>query len=372
MVRVKNVSLRVGDFRLESIDFSVEEGGYCVILGPTGAGKTLLIESIAGLVNVCGGKIFLDGKDVTKLPPERRGIGYLPQDYALFPFMNVRRNIGIGLKLKGLPRSEIERKIKTVCRELGIEHLLNRMPGNLSGGEKQRVALARALVLDPEVLLLDEPYSSIDTGLKRSLWWFIKRLHKKIRKTIIHITHDLEEAYTLAEKIGIIIDGRLVQFGPKETVFRYPKTPAVAKLLGISNILSAEVIATEGKGIIAKWKNHSVTFYRKNSAGNVGKGKKLHFCIRPEEIEIIANGHKNLVMGGNGSGNIVNGEIVAMVPYGMINTLYFRAAGGGEGTYNQDYDFEIKLTRDKFEDLNLYIGKKVSVKLVPERIHLFE
>ncbi len=371
MVMVRDLSLRVGDFELKSIDFHVESGEYCVFLGPTGAGKTLLLESIAGLIPIDEGEIVLNERRVTNLPPERRNVGYLPQDYALFPFMSVRKNIGVGLRLRRMDRNEIDKRVVEIAKELGIVHILDRMPLRLSGGEKQRVALARALVLDPEILLLDEPYSSIDAGLKRSLWWFIKKLHRRIKKTIIHITHDLEEAYTLAEKIGIIIDGRLVQFGERESVFRYPKSPAVAKLLGINNILSARVVDKRGNRIITNWKDNRIVLYAGEKADDIEKDKELHFCIRPEEVKVVSNGDIESV--GKVESNVIYGEIIASVPYGGVGTFYLKAMNNGiDRHFDSDYDFEIKLPQERFEYLKLHVGKRVSVRLVPERIHLFD
>ncbi len=212
-----NAEKNLENFRLE-VNFSMGRG-YCVILGPTGAGKSLLLEIIAGIVKPDKGRVSMDGKDITDLPPEKRGIGFVPQDCALFPHMNVRKNIAYGLRHeKG---HEKDKKVKEIAEKLGILHLLDRKPATLSGGEMQRVALARALVIKPKLILLDEPLSAVDLGTKKKLINELKYVRSEFGIPIAHVTHDILEAAMLAEEMAVVMNGRIVKSGRAEDVLCY-------------------------------------------------------------------------------------------------------------------------------------------------------
>lgn len=239
MLRLKDVTLALGSFKLSNISLHVEQGTYLVLLGPTGTGKTVLLETIAGMHRVDSGSIFIDGKEVTNLPPEKRRLGVVYQDYALFPHMRVHENIAFGLRLRKQPKDLIRQSITKIADFLEISSLLDRRPQRLSGGEKQRVALARALVLQPCVLLLDEPLSALDRYSRDRLRRELKRIHREIGVTIFHITHDLNEAFFLADKIAVMKNGRILQQGNPVQVLDRPHNRAVAELIGIKNFLEA-------------------------------------------------------------------------------------------------------------------------------------
>ncbi|WP_456467870.1 ATP-binding cassette domain-containing protein [Archaeoglobus sp.] len=222
---------KLGKFSLD-VDFSME-GGYCVVLGPTGAGKSLFLELIAGIIRPDRGWVKINGQDVTKLPPERRGVGFVPQDYALFPHMNVYRNIAYGLR--GLEKGEMDRRVKEVAKKLGISHLLDRNPRTLSGGEKQRVALARALVIQPRIMLLDEPLSAVDLRTKEKLMDELKFVQSEFEVPVLHVTHDLIEAALLADEIAVMMDGRIVERGELRKLFS-SKNEKVAEFLSARNL----------------------------------------------------------------------------------------------------------------------------------------
>ncbi len=207
MLKLKNISKSWKNFSLKNINLEVYENEYFVILGHSGAGKTLLLEIIAGIHKPDIGKIFLRDKDITHLPPERRNIGYIPQNYSLFPHLTVYDNIAYGLKARGIKDDE---DIFKLAELLGIRNILKRKPKTLSGGEQQRVAIARALAIKPEILLLDEPFSNLDYLLREKLIEEIKRWREEIGFTAIHVTHDLNEAFKLADRICVMVDGKIV------------------------------------------------------------------------------------------------------------------------------------------------------------------
>lgn len=211
MLEIKNIQLRLGRFALNNIDLKINLGEYFVILGPSGSGKTVLLETIAGLYRPDSGNILYNKNDITLLPPEKRDIGFVYQDYELFPHMTVEDNIIFGLKIRGMNKKIILEKLYKLVSMLKIEHLLKRYPNKLSGGEKQRVALARAIIISPKILLLDELLSALDIMIKPTLQQEIKNIHKEFKSTIIHVTHDIEEAIFLADRIGIMSDGNLLK-----------------------------------------------------------------------------------------------------------------------------------------------------------------
>ena len=241
MLRLEEISLKLGSFRLRNVSLEVRHGEYLVLLGPTGTGKTVLLETIAGLHSPEEGKIFLNSIDVTHFPPERRHLGVVYQDYALFPHLTVFSNIAFGLKLNGKPDRDVRGAVSEMAAFLGIDHLLNRKPGRLSGGEQQRVALARALVLNPYLLLLDEPLSALDRLTRDRLRRELKRIHGEIGVSILHITHDLSEAFFLADRLIIMKDGAVIQEGEPEDTLKRPGNRFVAELVGIENFIPAKI-----------------------------------------------------------------------------------------------------------------------------------
>ena len=251
MIEIKNLYKEWKDFKLIDVSFKLGND-YLIILGPSGAGKSVLLKCIAGILKPDKGRIYLDGKDITYKNPEERNVGYVPQNYALFPHLNVFKNIAYGLIIKKVSKIEIERKVKEIAELLGISHLLNRKPKTLSGGEQQRVALARALVLNPSILLLDEPTSAVDVNTKEEI---INELRKINDIPVIHVTHDIAEARTLAKKIGIFINGKLLEFGDR-SILNNPKNLEVAKFLGY-NIIDGKIVNPKDIEIV-KGKSYKV------------------------------------------------------------------------------------------------------------------
>jgi molybdate/tungstate transport system ATP-binding protein len=209
MIAVDHLTVRVGAFALENVGFDVPTGQYAVLMGRTGAGKTTLLEALCGLKAVAGGTIRLNGRDVTRLKPAERGIGYVPQDRALFQTMTVREHLAFALTIQRAGRHVIQQNVAELSRLLGIEHLLDRRPPGLSGGEAQRVALGRALSARPGVLCLDEPLSALDDETRREMYELLENVRQRTRVTILHVTHNLDEAEQLADKIFLLRNGKV-------------------------------------------------------------------------------------------------------------------------------------------------------------------
>lgn len=241
MLEINNISKKLGDFSLNNVSFTVSKGEYFVILGQSGAGKSVILEVLSGLITIDSGEIKLNNKSITNEKIQHRNIGLVFQDYAVFPHKSVYENISYPLKIKKLPKKDIDKKVRKLAKRMNITHLLDRGTTNLSGGELQRVALARTLALEPEVLLLDEPLSSLDTILREDLRGLLRKLNK-LGQTIIHVTHEYEEAISLADKVGIIHNGTIVQQGIPRDVFMNPKSEFVASLAGIKNFFKTKII----------------------------------------------------------------------------------------------------------------------------------
>jgi molybdate/tungstate transport system ATP-binding protein len=273
VLELRSISKRLGSFAISDLSLEVVQGEYFVLLGPSGAGKTILLEIVAGLIRPDGGHIVWRGREISQTPPEKRKFALMYQDYALFGHLNVARNIGYGLASSGVPRREAESRIAAVATQLGIVSLLDRRIESLSGGEQQRVALARALVTRPEIILLDEPLSALDSQCRLQLRKQLKQLQRQTGATWIHVTHDLEEAMTVGDRIGVILQNRLCQVGTPEELFRAPSDYEVSQFLGMHNVFPVQW-AREGVCVASGVEIH---------AGEANPSMS-HIWIKPEEI----------------------------------------------------------------------------------------
>ncbi len=241
MLKIENLNKGFSDFQLKDIGLEVRKGEYFMLLGKSGSGKSLLLEILAGLQKADSGSIWLRNTEISKLDIRNRNIGLLFQDYAIFPHMNVFDNIAYSLKAKNMSKKQIRDKVGTLAEDFEISHLLKRKPAKLSGGERQRVALARTLAMEPDILLLDEPLTSLDVQLKHG----IRKLFREINsqgQTIIHVTHDHEEAILLADRVAVINKGEIIQSGKTADVFQHPKNEFVASFTGVKNFFRARFI----------------------------------------------------------------------------------------------------------------------------------
>ncbi|MBI1245613.1 MAG: ATP-binding cassette domain-containing protein [Alphaproteobacteria bacterium] len=243
---------------LDRIDLSVEKGKLVCLLGPSGCGKTTTLRLVAGFMEPSAGKVSVGGRVLSQpgsaLPPERRGMSMIFQSYALWPHMTIFDNVAYGLTLRKLANSEIEGRVKKMLGAVRLDHLADRYPGELSGGQQQRVALARALVVEPEILLLDEPLSNLDAALREEMRFEVRRLHDEFRYTTVYVTHDQAEAMTAADTIVVMNQGRIEQAGAPEEIYSHPRTGFVANFLGGANILQGRAVDAQrldiGAGVL--------------------------------------------------------------------------------------------------------------------------
>ena len=251
-------SFTEGEAVLDNISLEISKGEFITLLGSSGCGKTTTLRIIAGLEQPDAGSVWLDGREVTGLEPNQRNVNTVFQNYALFPHMNVAENIGYGLKLKKVPKSEIRKKVSQMLELVQLEGYEKRKPSELSGGQKQRVAIARALVNNPKVLLLDEPLGALDLQLRRAMQIELKHLQKKLGITFIYITHDQEEAINMSDRIAVMRDGRIEQIGTPDEIYNHPKTSYVATFVGNANILHGVAESIQGQNAIVKIGNDKV------------------------------------------------------------------------------------------------------------------
>ena len=348
-VRVRDLWIDLKEFHLRQINLAVAAGEYFVILGPTGSGKTVLLETIAGLYQPLKGRILFSGQDVTNAPPEKRGIGFVYQDYALFPHLNVAENIAFGLKLRGVERKTIKERVTSISQLLGIDPLLHRRPKTLSGGESQRVALARALVVEPRLLLLDEPLSALDPEMREELQRELARLHRQLGTTTLHVTHDFEEAVALGDRIAVVNKGRIVQVGSPEEIFRKPGSDFVARFVGVKNIFKGEVRPGEDGYKVLRLNEDVEIILTTGLAGQV------HASIRPEDILIAREAIRSSAQ------NSFRGHITDIVDKGTVVYVTIRIPP----------ELTCMITKRSLKEMKLRKGLEVYVAFKAAAVHVF-
>ncbi|WP_214416582.1 ABC transporter ATP-binding protein [Sphaerisporangium fuscum] len=250
-LRMDGVSRRFGAVTaLDRLDLTIEGGEFVALLGPSGCGKSTALNCLAGLLPLTGGAIWLDDERVDGLPPEKRGFGMVFQNYALFPHLTVRGNVGFGLAVRGVPKAETARRVDEALALVELSDQAGKLPGRLSGGQQQRVAIARAVVLRPRLVLMDEPLSNLDAKLRLQMRTEIRRLHQSLGLTTVYVTHDQEEALALADRLVVLRGGLAEQIGSPEQVYTYPANTYVAGFMGYRNLLELPVVAREGDRVV--------------------------------------------------------------------------------------------------------------------------
>jgi len=348
MIAIKNLKVNLGNFLLQNINLEIQSGEYFIILGPTGAGKSVLLEAIAGLFPILEGVGWIGGREGTRRAPEKRKIGIVYQDYALFPHLSVEENIAFGLKMRKYPKRELKAKVEAMAEVAGVSHLLGRRPATLSGGERQRTALARALVTEPEVLLLDEPLSALDPAAREQMQSALKELHRRVKVTIIHVTHDFEEAVALGHRVAVLHDGSIAQVGSPEEILRHPGSEFVAHFALSRNIFTGRVgEAEDGCAVIdiGGTKLKAVT----DLTGEV------RLSLRPEDIIISPEPVRSTAR------NCLQGVVSDVAHRGAV--IYI--------TITVPPDFICLITRQSFEELELRKEVKVWITFKASAVHVF-
>ncbi len=360
MIRIEGLTIFLESFHLMDLHIEIEEGEFHFLLGPTGSGKTLILESIMGLHKPKKGKIRVGEKEVQGFPTEQREISYVPQDLALFPHLKVKENILYGIKAKNLDLQNYEEYVQALIQVMKIGHLLERYPANLSGGEKKRVALLRALAPKPKLLLLDEPLSGLDPSIKVEVQQLLKTLHASFHPTVLCVTHDFEDAYFLGDKITIFIDGKVEQVGKRDDVFLKPRSKEVAQFLGLKNLYRAKVLGREEdpQRLILGINGLRFSIPESLHQDQIELSKEVDLFVRPEEVMIIREGKP---VKDSLKRNIFEGEILDITNRGRYHVVNFQTRIG-------KIPFEISIPNYTFRNLNLSIGKMVKVALREESL----
>ncbi|MGV3548644.1 ABC transporter ATP-binding protein [Rhizobium sp.] len=316
-VEVRNLSRSFGQHKaLDDVSVRFDDGGFYALLGPSGSGKTTLLRMIAGFDFPNSGRIEMDGESVERVPLEKRQIGMMFQNYALFPNMSVADNVAFGLEVRGLPKAEIREKVKSALDLVKLSTYGARKPHQLSGGQRQRVALARAFVINPRVLLLDEPLGALDKALRVDMQAELKRIQREIGITTIFVTHDQEEALTMADRVGILKDGRLIEEGEPEEIYNNPKSLFAATFLGDANIFSG---TWSGEAMVLA----DGTSIRIAAPGQRRQGEAMQCAVRPERMRLT----RGVTGAETGGENSLTGRIVRRMFAGVNSTVHIEAPG---------------------------------------------
>ncbi len=353
--------------RLEGFDLDVAlrlEGGLTVLFGPSGAGKSLILQCIAGLVRPDRGRIVIDGQVVfdsaagINLPPQKRHVGYVTQDYALFPHLTVAQNIAYGLV--GWPRHRAQREVGRMLELMQLEGLAERRPAQLSGGQQQRVALARALITRPRLLLLDEPLSALDSPIRWQLRQDLRQIQRRFNVPALFVTHDLAEAYVLADQMVVLEAGQVLQAGTPHQVLHHPANRRVARATGVRNVFTGRVEGRDVDGLRVRVGRMLLT----TPDYPYTAGTAVDLCIRPEHVLLLRKDRPDLMRE-----NQAEGEIVDEFTNGMTYTLYFRL----DPEYRMadgPYDLEIELPAHVYEHLDVACDKRWKISLKKSAVHI--
>jgi len=283
-ISLRGLTKRFGNVAaVDDLTLTLVSGELVALLGPSGCGKTTTLRMIAGFETPTEGRVLLGDRDVTEAPPEKRNCGMVFQNYALFPHLTAHQNVAFGLEMKGVGRAEIDRRVTAILEKVGLGGLGNRYPRQLSGGQQQRTALARALVINPSVLLLDEPLANLDAKLREEMRFFIRSLVREFRITTIYVTHDQAEALVLADRVAVLIDGVLRQFDTPEAVYRRPRTIHVAAFIGLTNLIPGRVRARSGDRIVLET---GVGPLGACGPPDLREGMEAMLSIRPENLDL--------------------------------------------------------------------------------------
>ncbi|MCP4766180.1 MAG: ABC transporter ATP-binding protein [Gammaproteobacteria bacterium] len=359
IIQIANVTKTYsGDITaVDNLSLEVREGEFVTFLGPSGCGKTTILRMIAGFEIPTVGNIFLAGEDVTERPPYERQVNTVFQDYALFPHMNIRENVGYGLRVAGMPRTEIKPAVEEALATVGLEDKAEARPGNLSGGQKQRVALARAMVRKPKVLLLDEPLSALDAKLREAMQVELKHLHEQLGITFVFVTHDQKEALVMSDRVVVMEKGRIVQSGTPAELYDHPVTPYVADFIGNSNKLYGRVISADADQVSMQVGDAIV----QSTPGQTryAPGDEVLASIRPEKVRLLAEDEDA------GNCSIVPGTVREILFHGSSYRMEIDI--GQLQMFDVDVQLELALATSNIHNP----GTSVRLALNPEMVSVF-
>jgi putative spermidine/putrescine transport system ATP-binding protein len=328
---------------LRGLDLDIRRGEFIALLGPSGCGKSTALNCIAGLQPLTSGSIWLDDLRIDVLPPEKRGFGMVFQNYALFPHMTVLENVGFGLKMQGMPREEAKRRAREALQLVQLVGHENKLPGQLSGGQQQRVAIARAIVIEPPLVLMDEPLSNLDTKLRIEMRAEIRRIHGQLERATIYVTHDQDEALSMADRIVVMKEGVVQQVATPKEVYSRPSNLHVARFMGYRNVLPFAITGEQGDHIAMSSSGITLTGVPMGELGGAYNGGEISVAMRPEDFE-RANA---------GDANAFDVE-VEMVEYGGRDSLLFANAPFGKLWARVEGEFEA--------------GERATLRVAPSRV----
>ncbi len=357
-IRIENLSLRLGGFRLRGLSLSLGAGEILALLGPNGAGKSVSLETIAGFHRLESGRIFIRGRDATNLPPERRKIGLIFQNYSLFPHLSVARNILFGFDARRAARRAAETPLSRLdlaglLDYFGIAHLADRAPQDLSPGESQRVALARTFASAPDLFLFDEPFSALDAQTRTALRRDLDRFLREARIPAIFVTHNHEDVRMLGDRIAVMRAGEIVQSGTAREVFHAPSDPFVAAFVGIENILPGRVLGEAGGLCIVEIAGISI----RAAAPGRTRGSAVHVCIRSEDIELCAPSSTGRA---EGETNRLQARVAAVVEQGLLYKV----------TLDCGFLLDAYLTAREMRKMSLTLDARLELEFAPGAAHL--
>jgi molybdate/tungstate transport system ATP-binding protein len=345
MITIRNLTVDLGEFKLKQINLEIFEHEFFIIMGPSGSGKTVLLETIAGLVTADDGQLYIAGDDMTRMPPEKRGISIVYQDYALFPHLNVIENIRYGLQYSAIGKSQWAQRLNELLELFNLTGLERRYPGTLSGGEQQRVAMARGIVVDPRILLLDEPLSALDPRLRGDFRQLLKRMQQNTNATIVMVTHDFNEALTLGKRVAVMHTGQIRQVGSLEDIFQRPQSLMVAEFVGIKNCFKVQV-----DGHKAQIEGLEITLAESY------RPAQQNLTIRPEDIVLSSAPFQEKVR------NCWRATVSHVVIQGFYAEVYTMTGPLRLCTF---------MSRADILKMGLVEGEKVYLSFAPEDVHLF-
>jgi len=352
VLEIEAMTVTAGAFRLRDVNLAVNAGDCHAVLGPSGSGKSTLLHAILGVLHPDHGCIRLEGTNLEHVPIERRGLGFVPQRLGLFPHLTVRGNLSYSARARGVPTARFQPLVDRLVDATGIGPLLDRQPATLSGGERQRVGLVRALASQPRLVLLDEPFTALDEGMRRELWWLLRELQQEWQLTVLLVTHDLAEAYFLADRVTVLLDGRVVQQGDRTEVYGRPVAPEVARFLGVETLQPGRIVGvSDGLATV------EVGSARLTALASTAMNSRVLVSIRGEDVTLERDGS-----GAGSARNRLSARVVSVQPGRPLLCVELDAG----------FPLIALITRPAREELSLQPGSLVTAVIKAPAVHLID